>query len=79
MYEFPMAREILKNPLDIRDGDLHVPRTPGLGVPVGSTGGPLRIGPATRTSQKAETEVYPGGAGLSTPAMDAGYGRFRSS
>ena len=34
MYEFPAAEEILKSPLDIRDGELIVPRTPGLGVEV---------------------------------------------
>ncbi|MCX6610632.1 MAG: mandelate racemase/muconate lactonizing enzyme family protein [Acidobacteria bacterium] len=34
MYEFPLAEEILKEPLNIVDGDLIVPRTPGLGVEV---------------------------------------------
>ena len=34
MYEFPLAEEILKVPLQIVDGDLIVPRTPGLGVEV---------------------------------------------
>jgi L-alanine-DL-glutamate epimerase-like enolase superfamily enzyme len=34
MYEFPLAEEILKEPLQIIDGDLIVPRTPGLGVEV---------------------------------------------
>jgi L-alanine-DL-glutamate epimerase-like enolase superfamily enzyme len=34
MYEFPLAEEILKEPLNIVDGDLTVPRTPGLGVEV---------------------------------------------
>ena len=34
MYEFPLAEEILKEPLQIVDGDLIVPRTPGLGVDV---------------------------------------------
>jgi L-alanine-DL-glutamate epimerase-like enolase superfamily enzyme len=34
MYEFPLAEEILKEPLQIVDGDLIVPRTPGLGVEV---------------------------------------------
>jgi L-alanine-DL-glutamate epimerase-like enolase superfamily enzyme len=34
MYEFPAAEEILKAPLEIRDGELIVPRTPGLGVEV---------------------------------------------
>ena len=34
MYEFPMAREILATPLDIREGNLHVSRGPGLGVEV---------------------------------------------
>ncbi len=34
MYEFPAAEEILKSPLEIRDGELIVPRTPGLGVEV---------------------------------------------
>ncbi len=33
MYEFT-AEEILKSPLEIRDGELIVPRTPGLGVEV---------------------------------------------
>ena len=34
MYEFPLAEEILKQPLEIVEGDLIVPRTPGLGVEV---------------------------------------------
>lgn len=34
MYEFPLAEEILKEPLNIVDGDLIVPRTPGLGVEI---------------------------------------------
>ena len=34
MYDFPLAEEILKEPLQIVDGDLVVPRTPGLGVEV---------------------------------------------
>ena len=34
MYEFPMAREILSDPLNIVEGDLHVSREPGLGVNV---------------------------------------------
>jgi L-alanine-DL-glutamate epimerase-like enolase superfamily enzyme len=34
MYAFPAAEEILKAPLEIRDGELIVPRTPGLGVEV---------------------------------------------
>ena len=34
MYEFPLAEEILKTPLEIIDGDLIVPRKPGLGVEV---------------------------------------------
>jgi L-alanine-DL-glutamate epimerase-like enolase superfamily enzyme len=34
MYEFPLATEVLKQPLDIRRGDLHVPAAPGLGVEV---------------------------------------------
>jgi L-alanine-DL-glutamate epimerase-like enolase superfamily enzyme len=34
MYPFPLASEILKDPLDIQDGDLMVPRAPGLGVAV---------------------------------------------
>jgi L-alanine-DL-glutamate epimerase-like enolase superfamily enzyme len=32
MYEFPLAEEILAEPLEIKDGALIVPRTPGLGV-----------------------------------------------
>jgi L-alanine-DL-glutamate epimerase-like enolase superfamily enzyme len=34
MYPFPLATEILKEPLEINHGDLIVPRTPGLGVTV---------------------------------------------
>lgn len=34
MYPFPLAAEILKNPLQLDRGDLVVPRTPGLGVTV---------------------------------------------
>jgi L-alanine-DL-glutamate epimerase-like enolase superfamily enzyme len=34
MYEFPLAAEILKEPLEIRDGYLVVPRKPGLGIDV---------------------------------------------
>ena len=34
MYPFPLAAEILQDPLQIEHGDLIVPRTPGLGVSV---------------------------------------------
>jgi L-alanine-DL-glutamate epimerase-like enolase superfamily enzyme len=34
MYPFPLADEILKEPLDIRKGILRVPKGPGLGVDV---------------------------------------------
>jgi L-alanine-DL-glutamate epimerase-like enolase superfamily enzyme len=34
MYPFPLADEILKEPLEIQNGDLIVPRAPGLGVTV---------------------------------------------
>jgi L-alanine-DL-glutamate epimerase-like enolase superfamily enzyme len=34
MYPFPLAAEILKEPLEIDRGDLVVPRAPGLGVAV---------------------------------------------
>ncbi len=34
MYPFPLATEILNEPLDIQSGILHVPRRPGLGVEV---------------------------------------------
>jgi L-alanine-DL-glutamate epimerase-like enolase superfamily enzyme len=34
MYPFPLAAEILKDPLEIDHGDLVVPRGPGLGVTV---------------------------------------------
>jgi L-alanine-DL-glutamate epimerase-like enolase superfamily enzyme len=34
MYPFPLAEEILKEPLEIERGDLVVPRAPGLGVTV---------------------------------------------
>jgi L-alanine-DL-glutamate epimerase-like enolase superfamily enzyme len=34
MYPFPLAAEILKEPLEIDHGDLLVPRAPGLGVAV---------------------------------------------
>ena len=34
MYPFPLASEVLKEPLVIDHGDLIVPRKPGLGVEV---------------------------------------------
>lgn len=34
MYPFPLSDEILREPLDIRDGYLHVPPGPGLGINV---------------------------------------------
>jgi len=34
MYEFPASEEILKAPPEIRDGELIVSCTPGLGVEV---------------------------------------------
>ena len=34
MYPFPLASEILKDPLELQGGDLVVPRGPGLGVTV---------------------------------------------
>jgi L-alanine-DL-glutamate epimerase-like enolase superfamily enzyme len=34
MYPFPLAAEILQDPLELDHGDLIVPRTPGLGVTV---------------------------------------------
>ena len=34
MYEWPLASEILRSPLEIQQGDLVVPRGPGLGVEV---------------------------------------------
>jgi L-alanine-DL-glutamate epimerase-like enolase superfamily enzyme len=34
MYEWPLAKEILAAPLVVEDGDLIVPRAPGLGVDV---------------------------------------------
>jgi len=34
MYPFPLAAEILREPLEIRQGELVVPRAPGLGVEV---------------------------------------------
>lgn len=34
MYPFPLATEILREPLTIRDGDLIVPRGPGLGIEI---------------------------------------------
>jgi L-alanine-DL-glutamate epimerase-like enolase superfamily enzyme len=34
MYPFPLADEILKEPLDIRKGVLNVPKKPGLGIDV---------------------------------------------
>lgn len=37
MYPFPLAAEILKDPLEIDHGDLIVPRGPGLGVTVDET------------------------------------------
>ena len=37
MYPFPLASQILKDPLEIERGDLVVPRAPGLGVQVDET------------------------------------------
>lgn len=37
MYPFPLAEEILAEPLDIQGGDLAVPRKPGLGIDVNET------------------------------------------
>ena len=37
MYPFPLAAEILRDPLDIDHGDLIVSRKPGLGVEVDET------------------------------------------
>jgi len=37
MYPFPLAAEILKEPLQLDSGDLIVPHTPGLGVEVDET------------------------------------------
>jgi L-alanine-DL-glutamate epimerase-like enolase superfamily enzyme len=37
MYPFPLAHEILKEPLRIEQGDLLVPAAPGLGVIVDET------------------------------------------
>ena len=34
MYPFPLAAEVLKEPLQIDMGDLIVPRGPGLGIEV---------------------------------------------
>ena len=34
MYPFPLAAEILRDPLEIDHGDLIVPRSPGLGVEI---------------------------------------------
>ncbi|MBV8817972.1 MAG: mandelate racemase/muconate lactonizing enzyme family protein, partial [Acidobacteriaceae bacterium] len=34
MYPFPLAAEVLKEPLNLENGDLVVPRAPGLGVDV---------------------------------------------
>jgi hypothetical protein len=34
MYPFPLAAEVLKDPLEIQSGDLIVPRGAGLGVEV---------------------------------------------
>ncbi|MDE3198131.1 MAG: mandelate racemase/muconate lactonizing enzyme family protein [Acidobacteriota bacterium] len=34
MYPFPVASEILKQPLEIEKGDLIVPRSPGLGIEI---------------------------------------------
>jgi L-alanine-DL-glutamate epimerase-like enolase superfamily enzyme len=37
MYPFPLASQILKDPLEIERGDLVVPRAPGLGVEIDET------------------------------------------
>jgi hypothetical protein len=37
MYPFPLAAELLKQPLEIDHGDLVVPRGPGLGIDVDET------------------------------------------
>ena len=37
MYPFPLAAEVLKDPLEIDHGDLIVPTGPGLGVEIDET------------------------------------------
>ncbi|HEU4423315.1 MAG TPA: mandelate racemase/muconate lactonizing enzyme family protein [Pilimelia sp.] len=37
IYPFPLADDVLTEPLDVRDGVLHVPDAPGLGIEVDET------------------------------------------
>ncbi len=65
MYPFPLAEEILKEPLQIDHGDLIVPRTPGLGVVVDESvvdRYPWIPGPWSyfRTDSPAETRAVTG-------------------
>ncbi len=62
MYAFPLAAEILKEPLHLDRGDLVVPRTPGLGVEVDESvvdRYPWIAGPWSyfRTDSPAETKA----------------------
>jgi L-alanine-DL-glutamate epimerase-like enolase superfamily enzyme len=62
MYAFPLAAEILKEPLHLDGGDLVVPRTPGLGVEVDESvvdRYPWIAGPWSyfRTDSPAETKA----------------------
>jgi L-alanine-DL-glutamate epimerase-like enolase superfamily enzyme len=62
MYPFPLAAEILKEPLELDEGDLIAPRGPGLGVEVNETvfeRYPWIAGPWSyfRTEHPAETRA----------------------
>jgi L-alanine-DL-glutamate epimerase-like enolase superfamily enzyme len=61
MYPFPLAEEILAEPLPIERGHLIVPRTPGLGVPVDETvvhRYPYRPGPWSFFRLHSPPETY---------------------
>ena len=61
MYPFPLAEEILAEPLVIEGGELMVPRTPGLGVGVDETvvhRYPYRPGPWSLFRLDSPPETY---------------------
>ncbi len=72
MYAFPLAAEILKDELDIEDGDLIVPRGPGLGVQIDERvidRYPWIPGPWTSYA------LEPGGATGKAPSRQSGRGK----
>ncbi|MGH9675094.1 MAG: hypothetical protein ACRD44_18125, partial [Bryobacteraceae bacterium] len=77
MYEFPLAQEILRSPLDIRDGALSVPREPGLGVEVDEsviTRYPWIPGPWSFFSLHSPAQTFAVTSDHSVPWTGAGLG-----